>query len=111
MRVRRRLGLALAAIAFAPAAELIARSPALAQQSGSASSQPDLVPVVLWTFAIVCLASLLLSLGYLYQRARGVPDEIIPANVDTDYADGPGTGQGAGSSDPVAAGAPHGAGH
>jgi hypothetical protein len=60
-------------------------SPAFAQQAG-ASGQPDLVPVALWTFAVVCLAMFVLSLGYLYRRVRGATDEVIPKNVDPYYA-------------------------
>jgi hypothetical protein len=60
-------------------------SPAAAQQAGT-TSQPDLVPVVLWTCAVVCVAMLTLTLGYLYRRTRGAPDEVIPRNVDPYYA-------------------------
>jgi hypothetical protein len=60
-------------------------SPVEAQQAGT-FSQPDLVPVVLWTFAAVCAAMLVLTLGYLYRRVRGAPDEVIPQNVDPYYA-------------------------
>ena len=46
----------------------------------------NLVPVVLWTFTAVCAAMLVLSLGYLYRRVRGAPDEVISKNVDPYYA-------------------------
>ena len=65
-------------------------APALAQQQDLASAQPDLVPVALWTLAVVCLAILMLSLGYLYRRARGEPDELIPKTVDPVAYDGTG---------------------
>jgi hypothetical protein len=72
------------ALVLAPAAGAIA-APAFAQTAGG-SSQPDLVPVALWTFAIACIAMLVLSLGYLYRRARGAQDEVIPKSVDPYYA-------------------------
>jgi hypothetical protein len=70
-------------LACALAAASVA-TPALAQTS-TANAQPDLVPVALWTFAIACIAMLILSLGYLYRRARGAQDEVIPKTVDPYY--------------------------
>jgi hypothetical protein len=60
-------------------------APAFAQTAGS-NSQPELVPVMLWTFAICCVAMAVLSLGYLYRRARGAQDEVIPKTVDPYYS-------------------------
>ncbi len=48
-------------------------------------TQPDLVPVILWTLVVIIASMLVLSLGYLYRRARGEPDEVIPQNVDPYY--------------------------
>jgi hypothetical protein len=45
-------------------------------------SQPNLVPVMLWTLAVIIAAMLVLSLGYLYRKAQGATDEVIPQNVD-----------------------------
>jgi len=90
-----------ALVAAASAALLV--SPAAAQQ-GAASAQPDLVPVTLWTTAVAALAMLVLSLGYLYRRKRGEPDEVIPTYVEP----------AAGSEDAIqaqGAGVAHGSGH
>jgi hypothetical protein len=48
-------------------------------------TQPNLVPVMLWTLAAILVAMLVLSLGYLYRRALGATDEVIPQNVDPYY--------------------------
>jgi hypothetical protein len=48
-------------------------------------TQPNLVPVILWTLAAILAAMLVLSLGYLYRRAQGATDEIIPQNIDPYY--------------------------
>jgi len=44
--------------------------------------QPDLVAVMLWTLAIIAIAMMVLTLGYLYRRTRGAEDEVIPTYVD-----------------------------
>ena len=59
--------------------------PAFAQQS-SGASQPDLVPVMLWTFVVALFFAGVLGLGYLYRRAHGAADELIPRTVDPYYA-------------------------
>jgi hypothetical protein len=58
-------------------------SDVVAQQAGQ-STQPDLVPVILWTVVAVAVAMLVLSLGYLYRRTRGAPDEVIPKYVESE---------------------------
>jgi hypothetical protein len=79
---RRLLALAafLLLAAFAPVA-----APAFAQNQAAAITQPNLVAVMLWTLAVVIAAMFVLTLGYLYRRARGAQDEIIPQNVDPYY--------------------------
>jgi hypothetical protein len=59
-------------------------SDVVAQQAGQ-STQPDLVPVVLWTVTAVAVAMLALTLGYLYRRTRGDQDEVIPKYVESEY--------------------------
>lgn len=56
--------------------------PASAQTSDAGYSQPNLVPVMIWTLVVALLAMLTLSLGYLYRRARGAQDEVIPKTVE-----------------------------
>jgi len=93
---------AMPALVATAAAAMLA-SPAAAQQVAG-SKQPDLVPVMLWTVVVVALAMLVLSLGYLYRRTRGEPDEVIPRYVEPPP----------GSEDAVqthGAGAAHGGGH
>jgi hypothetical protein len=79
----RRLPALMAALALAVFVPFAAPSFA---QSQAAITQPDLVAVMLWTLAVVIVAMLILTLGYLYRRARGAQDEIIPTNVDPYYA-------------------------
>ena len=83
-RERRLMRAGARALVLAAAAASIA-APAFAQTAGGAT-QPYLVPVALWTFAIACIAMLVLSLGYLYRRAHGAQDEVIPKAVDPYYA-------------------------
>lgn len=84
MTILKRLGaVALLACTLLGAAPLAA--PAFAQQSNG-SSQPDLVPVMLWTFVIALVVCSVLGVGYLYRRARGAADERIPRTVDPYYA-------------------------
>jgi hypothetical protein len=73
------LAAALILAVFTPSAV-----PAFAQNQ-AAVTQPQLVAVMLWTVAVVIAAMSVLTLGYLYRRARGAQDEIIPQNVDTYY--------------------------
>ncbi|MGI8550469.1 MAG: hypothetical protein ACR2PL_06670 [Dehalococcoidia bacterium] len=61
--------------------------PALAQQQVATDSQPDLVPVMLWTATVCLLAMGTLALFYLYRRTRGSQDELIPKTVDPFYAE------------------------
>ncbi len=82
-RARRRARAGARALVLALAAATVA-APAFAQAAGG-KTQPDLVPVALWTFAIACIAMFVLSLGYLYRRARGAQDEVIPKTVDPYY--------------------------
>jgi hypothetical protein len=70
--------------AFASLALAMLAAPAYAQQS-SGNSQPDLVPVMLWTFVAALFVAGVLALGYLYRRARGAQDEVIPRTVDPYY--------------------------
>jgi hypothetical protein len=56
-----------------------------AQGQAAGAGQPQLVAVMIWTFVAIGAAMLILSLGYLYRRARGAEDEIIPQNVDPYY--------------------------
>jgi hypothetical protein len=77
----------LSAIVAALSAAVIATfppalAPASAQTPTAAASQPDLVAVMLWTLAVVTIAMLVLTLGYLYRRVRGAQDEVILQNVD-----------------------------
>jgi hypothetical protein len=70
----------------------------------AAATQPDLIPVIIWTIVALGTAMLVLSLGYLYRRARGEPDELIPKYVEP----APGSEEPAHASEGAA---PHGAGH
>lgn len=84
MNVRRRFPLlALLAAALAAAAPAL---PATAQTQSGSSSQPDLVPVMIWTAVAATVSMLVLGLGYLYRRAHGAKDELIPKTVDPYYA-------------------------
>jgi hypothetical protein len=78
MRPSLRLGLGapfLAALAASLAQPVSAQQP-------STASQPDLVPVMLWTFVAALIAMGVLTLGYLYRRTRGDQDEVIPIYVE-----------------------------
>lgn len=83
MNRRRFCRLACAVAVALPAASVAI--PALAQQQ-SDSGQLDPVPVMIWTIVAFAIAMLVLSLGYLYRRARGEPDENIPKNVEPYYS-------------------------
>jgi len=48
-----------------------------AQSSGGSSGFTDLVPVAVWTIVVVALALSVVSVAYLYRRARGL-DEPRP---------------------------------
>lgn len=58
--------------------------PVFAQQS-TVSNQPDLVPVMVWVLVVVLALMAVFGLGYLYRRARGAQDEVIPKTVDPYY--------------------------
>jgi hypothetical protein len=83
MTLQRRLFSLGARAAVAAMAGVGLATPAFAQTG--ADTQPYRVPVMIWTVVVVCLAMLILSLGYLYRRTRGAQDEVIPKNVDPYY--------------------------
>jgi len=46
--------------------------PALAQSVPATNDETNLVPVVIWTCVAAVLAMLVVSVGYLYRRERGL---------------------------------------
>jgi len=56
---------------------LVEASGVHAQTSGGSSGFTDLVPVALWTLVIVVIALSVVTVAYLYRRARGL-DEPRP---------------------------------
>ncbi len=59
-----------------------------AQSSGGSSDFSDLVPVAVWTAVVVVVALAVVSVGYLYRRARGLdeprPEVPIPPLLETE---------------------------
>jgi hypothetical protein len=59
-----------------------------AQSSGGSSGFTDLVPVALWTLVVAVIGLSLVSVGYLYRRARGLdeprPEVPIPPLVEAE---------------------------
>ncbi len=73
-------GLGLFSLAGATAAH--------AQSSGGSSGFTDLVPVAVWTIIIVAITLAVVSVGYLYRRARGLdeprPEVPIPPLLEVE---------------------------
>lgn len=67
-------------------APLAAASAAHAQSSGGSGGFPDLVPVAVWTIVVAAIALSVVSVAYLYRRARGLdeprPNVPIPPFVE-----------------------------
>jgi len=62
---------------------------AYAQSQGGTSDFSDLVPVVLWTLVAAVIAMSVVSVAYLYRRARGLdePRPTVPIPPFSETAD------------------------